>query len=178
METKDIIPWSKGYFLSWQDFQAEPNPAAFQDSFSHIKYHHTWTINSSMIDGQIFFSIIDIQLSTQFLRHLSWVRQQHATTALLRHEQGHFDLAELFRSEIIYSLKDKFQGMQFPTRGQNDEQRKQYAKEQSGILIAKELEIWTKKILEEREKYDNDTSFGNNIEKQKFYDEKFVKLRV
>lgn len=177
MEDKDIIIWSKDYFLSWEDFQAEPNPAAFEDSSCNIKYHYTWTVNSELIDGQIFFSIDDIQLSTQFLRHLSWVRKQHSTDELLKHEQGHFDLAESFRPEITRSLKEKFQGQRFPTRGQNDEQRKQFAKENSGLLIAKELEIWSEKIHEEREKYDEETSFGNNFATQKIYNEKFILLR-
>ena len=177
MEEKDIISWSKDYLLSWSDFQAEPNPAVFEDSSSNIKYHHTWTVDSEMVDGQIFYFIDDIKLTTQFLRHLSWVRDQQATDQLLKHEQGHFDLAESLVFEIVKSLKEKFHGKHFPTRGQNDEQRKQFAKENSGLLIAKELERWSEKLRQKREQYDKETDFGSNLEAQKIYNEKFSNLR-
>ncbi|NIM26241.1 MAG: hypothetical protein GTN97_04370 [Nitrosopumilaceae archaeon] len=177
MEIKDIISWSKDYFLSWSDFQAEPNSAAYEDSSSNIKYHHTWTVDSEMIDGQIFYFINDINLTTQFLKHLSWVRDQHATQQLLKHEQGHFDLAESLIPEIIQSMKEKFQGKRFPTRGQNDEQRKQFAKGNSGLLIANELENWFHKLHQKREQYDKETNFGNNLDAQKLYNEKFAQLR-
>ena len=105
MDKKDLIPWSGDYLLKWSDFKAESNPAVFQDSFSTINYHPTWTVNSEMIEGKIFYFIETIQLTTQFLRHLSWVREQQATNFLLKHEQGHFDLAESFKHKIIVSFK-------------------------------------------------------------------------
>ena len=178
MEVKNIISWSKDFFLSWSDFQADPNPAAFEDSSSNIKYHHTWTVNSEMKDGKIFYFIDDIQLTTQFLKHLSWVRILHATEQLLNHEQGHFDLAELFRPEITQTLREKLQGKRFITRGQNDEQRKQFAKENSGILIANELELLSKKLQHKRKQYDEETNFGKNLEIQKFFNKKFSQLRL
>lgn len=177
MENDDIVTWSKGYFLNWGDFKAQSNPSAYEDSSSHLKYHHGWTVNSEMIDGKIYFMINNIQLSTQFLRHLSWIRTQHASHDLLKHEQGHFDLAESLRPIIVESLLKKLTPKKFPTRGQNDEQRKQFAREDSGLIIAKELEKWDKKLSQIREKYDKETELGKNLTKQKEYDEKFQLLR-
>ena len=177
MDIKNIIPWSKDCLLSWSDFQAESNPALYEDSSSKIKYHHTWTVDSEMVDGQVFYFINEIQITTQFLKHLSWVRAQQANDILLKHEQGHFDMAESFRPEILQSIKEKLQGKRFPTRGQNDEQRKQFAKENSGILIANELEFWSEKLNKKREQYDKETNFGTNLEVQKVYNEKFSVLR-
>lgn len=177
MDKKDIIPWSPDYLLAWSDFKAESNPAHFQDSFSTINYHSTWTVNSEMQEGKIFYFIESIQLTTQFLRHLSWVREQQATESLLKHEQGHFDLAESFKHKIIADFREKLIGKKFPTRGQNDDQRKQFAKEDSGLIISKELDTWSKELEKLHEKYDKETEFGNNLEKQKSYDGIFEALR-
>ncbi len=177
MENEDIIPWSKDYFLHWSDFKAEPNTSSFEDSSSHIKYHHTWTVNSEMSDGKICFVIDDIKLAAQFFRHLSWVRENQSSLELLKHEQGHFDLAESLRPIITKEIQNEFRDKKFPTRGKNDEQRKQFAREDSGLMIAKELEKWVSDFSQKRRKYDIETEFGHNLNKQKEYDKKFNELR-
>ena len=178
MENEDIISWSKDYFLKYSDFKADPNPAVFEDSFSYVKYHHTWTVESEMINDKIFFLISNIKLETQFLRHLSWARLPNSSSNLLKHEQGHFDLAELMKSIFVEQIKKNLEGLKFPTRGQNEEQRKQFAREDSGLMIAKELEKNFAILTDERKKYDQETEYGQNYTKQKEYDEKFEKLRI
>jgi len=177
MEDKDIITWSKDYFLNWSDFKAESNPSSFEDSSSHVKYHHTWTVNSEMSDGTIYFLIDDIKLSTQFFRHLSWVRENQASLELLKHEQGHFDLAESLRPIITEEIQKEFKDKKFTTRGKNDEQRKQFAREDSKLMISKELEKWLNDLSQKRMKYDEETEFGHNLNKQNEYDKKFNELR-
>jgi len=176
MENDDIITWSKNHLLKWSDFKAEVNPSIYEDSFSTIKYHHTWTVDSEIKDGKIYFLISNIQITTQFLRHLSWVRLQNASSDLLKHEQGHFDLAESLKSSFVKKIENKFKGVKFPTRGQNEEQRKQFAREDSGVMIIKELEQYFEILSNSRKKYDAETEFGQNFFRQKEYDEKLKTL--
>ena len=177
MENDDIITWSKNYFLTWLDFKAQSNSSSFEDSSSQIKYHHTWTIRSETYDDKIFFLIDNLQLSTQFFRHLSWVREKQSSLELLKHEQGHFDLAESLRSIILDDLQNDFKDKKFPTRGQNEEQPKQFAREDSGLIIAQKLEKWYNILSQKRIKYDNETEFGHDLNKQREYDKKFNELR-
>ena len=177
MENDDILSWSKDYFLKWSDFNAESNPSTFEDSSSHIKFHYTWIVNSGMSDDKIIFLIDDIKLTTQFFRHLSWAREKQSSLDLLKHEQGHFDLVESLRLVITEKIKNKFQDKKFPTRGKNDEQRKQFAREDSGLMISKEIERWSLDFSQKRTKYDEVTEFGQNKKKRKEYDEQFDKLR-
>ena len=177
MSQNSVISWSKDYFLNWLDFQAESNPAAFEDVHSTIKYRYTWTVNSDSIGNQIIFFIENIDLTVEFHSLLSWVRQPQATPQLLKHEQGYFDLAELLRPEITEQIQNVFTGKKFPTRGQNPEQQKQFAREDSGLLIAKEVEKWEKYLFEKQEEYDKQTNYGQIIEKQQEYDNMFKKLR-
>lgn len=177
MNENDVIIWSKETFLKWSDFQAESNPATFEDSHSVIKYRSTWTISSEKINEQILFLIENIRLSVEFFPHLSWVRISQNTDSLLNHEQGHFDLAEMMRREYIEKLQNIFYGKHFPTRGQNEEQQKQFAKEDSGRMIAEEIEKLEQMLDKRRQKYDIMTAFGHNLEKQLDFNLEFDKLR-
>lgn len=177
MNQQNILPWSKNCLLEWSDFKAEPNPAVFEDASSVIKYRCTWTVSSEDFGSEIKFSIKNIQITPEFQKHLSWVRLQMATSKLLNHEQGHFDLAEILRTEVSENIKKVFENKWYLTRGKNEEQRKQFAREDSGIMIAKELEKWQKDLNEKQHNYDIQTEYGQNIEKQAEYDEKFRQLR-
>lgn len=176
MSESDVV-WTHKTFLKWSDFKAESNPAAFEDSHSVIKYRFTWTINSEKIDDQILFLVEDIHLSVEFFPYLSWFRISQNTENLLKHEQGHFDLAELVKRENIHNLQNAFYGKRFPTRGQNEDQQKQFAKEDSGRMIAEEVEKLEKILDKQREEYDTQTEFGQNVEKQLKYNLMFDKLR-
>ena len=108
---------------------------------------------------------------------LSSVRVSEANDNLLKHEQGHFDLAELVRRENISNLQMKFEGKKFPTRGKNEEQRKQFAKEDSGKMISVEVEKLQNMLDTRSKEYDEITDFGNNLDKQSEYDLQFEQLK-
>ena len=178
MSQNNTISWSKDYFLDWSDFQAEFNPAVLEDVHSIIKYRYTWIVNSDSDGSQIRFFIENIALTAEFYPLLSWVRRSEATPILLKHEQGYFDLAELLRPKITKQIQSVFDEKKFPTRGQNQERQKQYAREDSGLMIAKELERLEKYLFEKQEEYDKQTNYGQIIEKQQEYDNMFKKLRI
>jgi len=178
MSENDILVWSNDSFLKWSDFKAESNSAAFEDSHSIIKYRQTWTVNSDEIGNQILFFIENLQLSVEFHPVLSWVRLSQVNDDLLKHEQGHFDLAELVKRENLEKLKNKFHGKQFPTRGKNEEQRKQFAKHDSGKMIAEEVEKLEEILSQRRQEYDEQTNFGQNLEKQLEYNSTFDRLKL
>jgi len=178
MSEINVLVWSNDSFLRWTDFNAESNPAAFEDSHSIIKYRYTWTINSEKIESQILFFIENIQLSVEFYPGLSWVRTLQTNDDLLKHEQGHFDLAELIKRENLEKLQNKFHNKQFPTRGKNEEQRKQFAKVDSGKMIAIEVEKLEEILSQRRQEYDEQTNFGQNLEKQSEYNSIFDRLRL
>ncbi len=177
MSENDVIVWTKQTFLKWSDFQAESNPATYEDSHSVIKYRFTWTINSEKIGDEILFIIENINLTVEFFPRLSWFRISQDTDNLLKHEQGHFDLAELVKRENLTILENTFYGKRFPTRGQNEDQQKQFAKEDSGRMIAGKVEEIEHLLDKRREEYDFETEFGQNIVKQSEYDSMFEKLR-
>ena len=167
MTENDVIPWSIQSILNWTDFKAEHNASIFEDSRSTVKYGFTWIVNSDKEDGKIVFLIENILIFVEFHPLLSSVRESCKRDALLKHEQGHFDLAELIKNENLEQFYKKFYNQKFPTRGQNEEQRKQFAKEDSGKMIVSEIKKLSE-ILEKRSKeYDEISEFGQNQQKQK-----------
>jgi len=178
MSENEVLVWSNDFFLRWSDFNAESNSAAFEDSHSFIKYRYTWTVNSDKVGSEILFFIENIQLSVEFHPVLSWVRTLQTNDDLLKHEQGHFDLAEMIKRENLEKLQNKFYEKKFSTRGKNEEQRKQLAKEDSGKMIAIEIEKLEEMLSQRRQEYDAQTNFGQNLEKQLEYNSIFDRLRL
>ena len=178
MSTNDAIVWSREFFLTWSDFKAESNSAAYEDSHSSIKYHYTWTVNSDKVENKIMFLIENLDIFTEFHSFLSWVRMNQSNAFLLKHEQGHFDLAELVKRDQLEKIRNIFYNKHFPTRGQNEEQRKQFAKEDSGKMIAQEIETLEQILSQKRQEYDEKTEYGQNIEKQLEFDSQFNELRL
>tara|TARA_B100001142_G_C14253517_1_gene624159 strand:+ start:583 stop:1125 length:543 start_codon:yes stop_codon:yes gene_type:complete len=176
MTETGFVTWSKDYRLKWTDFKAESNPAIFEDSHSVIKYGFTWLVNSDKLNDEIVFLIDNIEISVEFHPLLSWVRQSESSISLLKHEQGHFDLAEMIKRKHDKIFKNKFYKKFFPTRGQNDAQRKQFAKEDSGKMISNEVDELSKIFSKQRGDYDVETNFGKNLEIQLKYDQLFGKL--
>ena len=177
MVENDTIDWSIDTFLNWSDFKADHNSSIFEDSHSEIKFRFTWTVNSDTLNDEIIFSIENISLFVEFHPLLSSVRSAEKNDDLLKHEQGHFDLAELTKNENLEKLQNRFYNEQFPTRGKNDDQRKQFAKEDSGKMIVLEIRKLEGLLDLRRKKYVEETNFGQNKEKELEYDLIFDKLR-
>jgi hypothetical protein len=176
MSESGFITWSNQTVLNWSDFKAESNPAIFEDSHSVIKYGFTWLVNSDKLNGEIMFLIDNIKIVVEFNPLLSWVRNSEANDNLLKHEQGHFDLAEMIKRNHDKIFQNKFYQKFFPTRGQNDAQRKQFAKEDSGRMLTTEVDELNKILLKKRREYDIETNFGKNLDIQSKYDQIFEKL--
>jgi hypothetical protein len=173
VSSNDVVLWSPDYCLNWSDFRAESNPAIYEDSHSFIKYGFTWIVDSDKLNENVVFLINDIKISVEFHPLLSWVRESELTDNLLHHEQGHFDLAEMLKRDYEKILKNKFYDKSFPTRGQNEPQQKQFAKEDSGRMISNEIDKLTKILSSKRDEYDVETDFGKKLEIQSKYDKLF-----
>ena len=62
--------------------------------------------------------------------------------------------------------------------GKNGDQKKQFAKEDSGKMIATEIEKLEQMLSKRRKEYDDETDFGKNLEKQSEYNNLFAKLKL
>jgi len=90
-----FIPWEAGRKLTWDDFKAPPDkrsPNAAETS-SAIKFDYSYNA------GELRFHIV-----CQFDKNKSWVRVR--SDYILSHEQGHFDITEIFARKLNKSVKE------------------------------------------------------------------------
>ena len=183
MDDTGIIPWSSERLLEQSDFKADPNPATFADAYSVISYRPTWIVESEQKGGTstaILFTIRNLEITPEFHSVLSWMRPplDGNDVYILQHEQGHFDLAKLIVHQKIVDICKRLYDKSFPTRGNNEDQRKQYAKEDSNRVIFTEIQELDKELDTLRTDYDKETVFGTNTEIQHVYDRLFSELRM
>lgn len=93
-----VIDWDASRPLTWADFRgaadpdASPRTAALTAASISVGYELEVRSN-----GRCFFEIANVQTEAVFHTERSWVRDGGRTDLVLEHEQGHFDLTQVFR---------------------------------------------------------------------------------
>jgi predicted secreted Zn-dependent protease len=134
----DYIKWQEDRRLTWEDFKADPvkmgNTAAM--TTTHLGFGY------SVMNGQVTYKI-----DCRFEKKKSWGLVKNDW--ILKHEQGHFDIAELFARKLNQRTTEyKFNRSSFKT----------------------DLDSIYKAVVEEKEKYqqqyDDETDYSRNKKKQ------------
>jgi hypothetical protein len=175
-----IIIWNKTRILKWNDFKKKPNPAAKASASSAIGFESKPLIEHIKTRRKFKFKIIDMQLHAVFIPDFSWVMKnasKKCNKLLLKHEQGHFDLAEEITRNARTKTTNRFQNRSFIVKGKNEDKAKKNAILQV-TKIRKEIDGKLQKELKNQEtKYDDKTNHGLIIKYQEKYDKRFERLR-
>jgi hypothetical protein len=145
---EEVIKWSVSRKLSWADYKASPDPdsdaAASTTTYLGISYNITSNSFSYKIESS-------------FSKTRSW--GLHKTAYILSHEQGHFDIAEVFARKL---------------------HRQMSAYKFNKNTFQRELKKIYQDILDEKEKmqndYDKETNHSINKEKQEEWLKKIEKM--
>lgn len=144
---EELIRWSSKR-LTWADYKGKPNPNS--DAAAS-------TTTYLMISYNIGNNNFSYRIESKFSKTRSW--GLHKTAYILRHEQGHFDIAEVFARK----LHKKMSEYSF--------NKKTYQKDLKKIY---------QDILDEKEElqnsYDRETNHSINKEKQEEWNRKIEKL--
>jgi predicted secreted Zn-dependent protease len=146
-ESNDMLTWSSKR-LSWDDYKAKPDP----DSDAAAS---TATVLS--IDYSISSKSFGYKIKSYFSKARSW--GLHKTDYILRHEQGHFDIAEIYARK----LHKRMQEYVFNKRTYQKDLKKIYED------VAEEKS-------EMQEEYDKETRHSINREKQAEWLKKIERL--
>lgn len=154
-EANEFIPWSNEKLLCWDDFLCDPKKGT--DAVASTST--SLGIAYQMQDGQLTYDI-----TCSFSKDRSWGLMK--TDYILAHEQGHFDITEIFARK----LNEALQNYQFNKRTfkkdiseiyqsvvkQKEEYQKMYDGETDHSRNKKVQYDWLEKIqqlLEETEAY-------------------------
>lgn len=99
---EDVLSWSAGRKLTWKDYKAAPNPCSDAAATTTTYLSIDYTFSSG---GGFSYTI-----KSFFSRDKSWGR--HKSDYILSHEQGHFDIAEIFARK----LHQQISGYRFNSR--------------------------------------------------------------
>lgn len=144
---EETIRWSDTRKLTWDDYKAGPDArsdaAASTTTYLGIEYH--------MNNGQF-----DCKITCSFSRTKSWGR--HKTDHVLAHEQGHFDIAEIFARQLNKEMKQyRFDKNTYTTElkriyqgivDQKENWQNQYDEETNHSIHKEKQAAWAKKIAD------------------------------
>ena len=140
-EQANLVEWTSTRKLTWDDFKAPPDPASTNAA-----------LTSSSINVEFGYDDEEMQYSIKcrFDRNKSWVRIRNH--AILQHEQGHFDLAELHARKLNQALKS----YRFNAKTVSDDVNRIY----DSVMVLHHAA---------QNEYDKETDFSRNKEKQEVW---------
>ncbi len=148
---QDTIFWNPCYKLKWDDFKGELETNSEFDAISGIGIDYE-------IKNQAEGKITEVRVFCYFNKTKSLVKEK-IDSLLLKHEQGHFDIAELFTRKLRKEFEKRFQ---------ND----------IALTLDETESVYT--ILEQEYKamdnlYDKETDYSRNDISQKQWTQKIAK---
>jgi hypothetical protein len=150
---EDLIDWDAQRKLTWADYKAKPDPnsdaAASTTTYLGIEYN-------------IKTDRFTFKISSRFSRDKSW--GLHKTPYILSHEQGHFDLAEVYARKLNKKMSEyKFDRKTYAKDlkkiynevvDEKAEMQDRYDKETNHSILKVKQEEWLKKINEMLDDYE------------------------
>lgn len=94
-ESAEAIPWSARRMLTWEDFQSAPRQNT--DAVAS-------TSTSLGISYQVRNGVLNYEITCNFSKLKSWGSLK--TDYILAHEQGHFDITEIFARKLNQKLEE------------------------------------------------------------------------
>lgn len=151
---EELIRWSKDQKLTWADYKGKPkqdsDAAASTATYLGIEYNF----------GNKGF---DYKITCSFSKTKSWGR--YKTDYILTHEQGHFDIAELFARKLHKEMinyrfnqktfKEDLKNIYLSITAAKEQMQNDYDKETNHSIIKDKQEEWLKKIEKLLKEHEN-----------------------
>jgi len=175
-----VIIWNKNRFLKWSDFKKKIYPKDKASAISAIGFESEPIIEHIKTGTKFTFKIKDMQLHAIFIPNLSGVIKnlnEKNMALLLKHEQGHFDLAEEITRKARIKANNRFKNRFMSVKGKNQKTAEKNATYRT-TTIRKNINYKLQKDLNNQEtKYDDKTKHGLSKTNQQKYNKRFKKLR-
>lgn len=158
-EFADTLQWASTKKLAWSDFKADAPRSRFA-AYTFTVITMDYSITSSGKSLEAYFTI-----TSAFNRQRSWVKNspESKSDAILRHEQLHFDIAELSARKLRKKLSElklsreryakQIQAAYDEVIGAGDAMQKAYDDETAHGLLQDEQKRWSDKIARELRDY-------------------------
>jgi len=98
IQKEDKVIWKNSQALVWQNFKSQSDNGSKLSALSACKI----TTKNSVRDDT---DSIEFIIESYFVSNESWVKSSEKNDYLLKHEQGHFDINEIYARRIREELK-------------------------------------------------------------------------
>lgn len=143
-QSEGDLTWTQHPTLTWDDFRGSPPPSvAYPSALSDTGFKFELECPNEMLD---------INATAFFSPSGSWVKPDEKTADLLKHEQGHFDMAESYALKLRKSAGDAEISCQ-------DRNQARAAGQQ---MVAQFQKGWQ----DAERKYEEDTKYGTDLAQQ------------
>jgi hypothetical protein len=144
---EDFIDWQENRKLSWDDFQGKPD-----------KDSPNAALTSSGIQADFSFGSkgYSFSIRCRFNKNRSWVKIK--TDNILSHEQGHFDITEIFARKFCKALREyrynektvqqDLQKIYHDVLTEHQEWQVRYDRETNHSINREEQQAWERKIAD------------------------------
>ncbi len=93
------IIWEENNKLSWEDFQGEPSNVIPYHANTSSGISYSWGLKGALNKFELTYDV-----ESFFITDQSWVKPSYENDHLLKHEQLHFDISELFARKLREKL--------------------------------------------------------------------------
>lgn len=162
------LPWSSDRPIGWDDFQGCPPGHA--ETIPQVAEIHTtirWHLELVVeYDCQHYLwkAVVNrgsLVVTNTMDPSLSWVAPGKRSNAILNHEQGHFDLNEVYRRKLQNAL--------LPLEAEGDSA--ELARQTLQGLIGKTSEEILDQLAKTQERYDEETCHGTDLQVQEAWNQ-------
>jgi hypothetical protein len=155
------IDWSLARRLTWDDFAGSVPPGTEPHRVAETSAALAWSYEYRLewSRDRCVFSIVDIRSFARFNPISSWARPGDRTDHVLVHEQGHFDITELYRAKFAAET-NRFLTEQRTCRGRSDRAAARMAEGEIARLLGSTYEDIWQQYRREQESYDAETQHG------------------
>jgi len=152
--SEEMIFWQKNQPLKWSDFKGRPVKTSPFHAQTQGALNYAF---DNMGSGVYLF-----KLNVQYNKQKSWSKSKEQTDDLLKHEQGHFDIYEIYGRLIMQRIKE--------TKALSETK-----------FSDKISSIFTKSFTELQKfqhEYDRETDHSKDKEKQEKWNRKLEKMLI
>ncbi len=176
------IAWSKDRKLTWDDFQGPvpANPPPNIVAQSSVGVSSNWKTKEQCVGAggglrKCTVTITEVSAQANFDPSKSWVKPGSKTDALLAHEQGHFDISEIFARKKQEKMNKLIGTSETATACSNEEALKE-ANKKIEADVMKVCDEINKEEDNMQDQYDKQTMNGTDPDKQKKWQDKIAKM--
>jgi len=183
------IKWNKDRpltlddFQNWEDYRKRNNNNSIHMAITGHRWRFPWKLEP-IKDKPGYFQFKEVEAVSTFVKEESWIKDQKYSMfpeitqeEILRHEQNHFHIREIYARKVNVLLKSKIIGKEFPYRHNKAiESTNDAIFKSAGKILEETFKDLEKEMIKMENDYDNETSYGINRVKQEEWNKKIEDL--